>query len=247
MARIVEIYEDAQLAKQQVESRKVFGWNASVELTDRGVFEVTFTRDESTARNAKLKELEDDFLQCSVASDYIERYNGYNVNKKKFKAFHPFLLLVVIYIIFSTLLQGGILTGLYALYKADPVAFVGSGISLEIDGKEGMVIDENWEYELDLEKLKLSGIASIFGITEKTYTVTLEKFVNIMGIYGIVNLAIAVVVLIWSIKKAIRAKTYYKAELAYVQNRKDLLNGKVDELEERMDDIILEVKRLKIN
>ena len=118
MARIVEIYEDAQLAKQQVESRKVFGWSASVELTERGVFEVTFTRDESTARNAKLKELEDDFLQCSVASDYIERYNGYNVNKKKFKAFHPFLLLVVIYIIFSTLLAP-----LSSVYIKAPSAF----------------------------------------------------------------------------------------------------------------------------
>lgn len=244
MARIVEIYPDPVSAKQQVESRKVFGWSSSVELTERGVFEVTFTRDESTAKNKKLKELEDDFLQCSVASDYIERYNGYTVNKKKYKALHPFILLVVIYIVFSALLQGVILGGMYALYKTDPAALIGSGLNLEVDGEVTMIIDENWEYELDLEKNKLSGIASLFGITEKTVTLNLEKVMNIIGVYAAVNIVVALVVLVWAIRKGIRAKTYYKAELSYVQNRKDLLNGKIEELEERMDDIILTVKKV---
>ena len=62
MTKIVEIYPDAESVKLQVKAREKFGWKSSVEINSRGVYEVTFTRDESKPKNQKLKALEDDFL-----------------------------------------------------------------------------------------------------------------------------------------------------------------------------------------
>ena len=63
---------------------------------------------------------------------------------------------------------------------------------------------------------------------------------DIMFTVGVGWLIIAVIVLIFAISWTINAKTYYKAEVEYVENRKSLLNQKVDFLDKRIDDIIEE-------
>ena len=61
---------------------------------------------------------------------------------------------------------------------------------------------------------------------------------NFCYYYSLLNLAGAVLILIFIIMKKSNSKTYYRAETEYVQNRKDVLNAKIDELNSRMDDLI---------
>ena len=241
MEKIVEIYPSAEEVKEQVEYRKTFGWKSSIELTSRGVFEVTFTIDLSTAKNKKLKELEEEFMECSVAEDYIERYNTVHVDKKKFKAFHPAMLLLVLYLLFILFVQGVALVAVSEIYKTDPDLILSS---LTIQGEGGkQSIDKDWSQELNLEEMGVYGIASLFGIKDKIFVLTVDGIMQLFVIVGIGSLALFIILLIWTIKKTIRAKTYYKAELAYVQNRKDILNEMVDELDTRMDEIIAQTAK----
>lgn len=242
MRKIVEIYPDAQEVKQQVEYRKVFGWDSKVRITDRGVYEVTFTRSDD-AKSNKLENLENEFMQCSTAEDYIERYGEINVNKKKFRSMHPIILILVIYFIFSFILQGVVLGGLGALYKADPAGFIGEGFEVSVDG-EPLLITQDWSYEVDLEKLGVYGVALMFGVTEKTVSITVDTFMTFSLWYGVGNIALAFILLYWAIKKKINANTYYKAEVEYVENRQELLNDKLDFLNDEMDRIIVEAKKL---
>ena len=242
MEKIVEIYPTAEEVKQQVEYRKTFGWKSSIELTSRGVFEVTFTRDLSTTKNKKLKELEEEFLECSVAEDYIERYNTVSVDKKKFKAFHPAMLLLVLYLLFVLFIQGVALVGVSEVYKVDPDLILGA---LTIQGENGsQSIDKDWSFEYNLEELGVYEIASLFGVKDKIFVLTVDGIMSLFAIVGIGSLALFLILLIWTIKKTIRAKTYYKAELDYVQNRKDVLNEIVDELDTRMDEIIAQTAKI---
>ena len=242
MEKIVEIYPTPEEVKQQVEYRKTFGWKSSIELTSRGVFEVTFTRDLSTTKNKKLKELEEEFLECSVAEDYIERYNTVSVDKKKFKAFHPAMLLLVLYLLFVLFIQGVALVGVSEVYKVDPDLILGA---LTIQGENGsQSIDKDWSFEYNLEELGVYEIASLFGVKDKIFVLTVDGIMSLFVIVGIGSLALFIILLIWTIKKTIRAKTYYKAELDYVQNRKDVLNEIVDELDTRMDEIIAQTAKV---
>ena len=242
MEKIVEIYPTAEEVKQQVEYRKTFGWKSSIELTSRGVFEVTFTRDLSTTKNKKLKELEEEFLECSVAEDYIERYNTVSVDKKKFKAFHPAMLLLVLYLLFVLFIQGVALVGVSEVYKVDPDLILGA---LTIQGENGsQSIDKDWSFEYNLEELGVYEIASLLGVKDKIFVLTVDGIMSLFAIVGIGSLALFLILLIWTIKKTIRAKTYYKAELDYVQNRKDILNEIVDELDTRMDEIIAQTAKI---
>ncbi len=238
MAKIVEVYPDFDSAKKQIDARKVFGWHASLEVTDRMVVEVTFTRDDSKKQNAKLKDIEEDFTQCSVAVDYIERYNSHKVDKSKYRAVHPFILVIAIYFMVSFIIQGVVLFGLSYSYRANPAEFVGEGLSININDERVEIIDEDWSYDLNLEELGLSGLFSLFGHTEPTFHLTLEKAMNFCYYYSLLNLAGAVLILIFIIMKKSNSKTYYRAETEYVQNRKDVLNAKIDELNSRMDDLI---------
>lgn len=239
MEKIVEIYPSVEEVKQQIEYRKTFGWSADTTLTDRGVFEVTFTR-ETNARNQKLGTIENEFMECANAADYIERYNTVTVDKKKFKAFHPFILLVVIYIVFSMILQGVMLTAITTLLKTDPSFAEQLPITV---GEEQVILDENWSMELNLEEMGIYELVNSFGVEEKILTVTTKMLLDFLFYVGVGSLAIGVIVLIWAIKKSLTAKTFYKAELEYVKNRKDLLNEKVDDLEDRMDDLIRQAKK----
>ena len=244
MAKIIEVYPDAKSAKAQIESRKVFGWHSDMKINERGVYEVTFTRNDSTKENARLRKIEEDFTECSVAADYIERYNSHTVNKSKYRAIHPFFLVLAIYFMVSFAIQGGVLLGLSVLYKADPGAFVGEGIEISIDDKEVIIVDQDWSYDLNLEELGLSGLFAIFGYNESTLNITLESAMDFCYGYSLLNLAGALILLIFIIFKRVNSKTYYKAELQYVQNRKDLLNEKIDDLNERMDDLIEEAYKV---
>ena len=243
MSKIVEIYPDAEEVKTQVEVRKKFGWASKVSINDRGVYEVTFTRDDSKAKNKKLKKLEDDFMQCSVASDYIERYNGVYADKKKFKAFSPIVLIILIY----CLIQVGVLAFVAFLFKGlyamDPNSFYNLGVNVTV-GEASTPLTPDWQQTINLEELGLYGLLSTFGVKEKILTLTVDVIMNFLFVVGIGAAVLFVLILFFMIRKAAIAKTFYKAEVEYIQRRKDLLNAKTDELEDRMDEIMDEVERV---
>lgn len=235
MAKFVEIYTSAEETKEQTEYREAFGWKHSINLTERGVFEVTYTRDDSTAKNKKLKTLEDDFNQCFSAEEYIERYNDFTVSKKKFKAFHPFILLLVLYISFSMLLQGVLLLAFSYLYKSDP-SFI-SNMPVVI-GEQEYVLDENFALDLNLKEIGIYDIVTVFGVKNEILTVTASLLFDLFFYVGAGSLAIAIIVIFWAINKKRVSNLYYKAEVKYVQKRKDMLNSKIDDLDKRVDAII---------
>ncbi len=244
MSKIVEMYPDAEEVKTQVEVRKKFGWASSVLINDRGVYEVTFTRDDSKAKNKKLKELEDDFMQCSVASDYIERYNGIYADKKKFKAFSPLVLVILIYCLIQVFVLAFVTCLFKALYTMDPNILYDLGMSVTV-GDASTPLTPDWQQTIDLEELGIYSILATFGVKEKILTLTVDVIMNFLFIVGIGAAVLFFVIIFFMIRKAVIAKTFYKAEVEYIQRRKDMLNSKMDELEDKMDEIMVEVGRVK--
>lgn len=237
MAKIVEIYPDVESVQAQIKVRETFGWSSSVELTERGVFEVTFTRNDNTARNKKLKVLEDDFNECFAAEDYIERYNEVRVDERKFKSMSVFAWIVAIYFMISLAFQGVACCAIYGIYQTQPELII-SQMSITDENGNKISIDENWSKEINLEEAGVYEILKTFGVKEKVVTINTDFLVKALLGLGIISLVGFIIILAWVCNRKRKSKLYYKAELEYVQNRKDLLNSKIDYLEERMDEII---------
>lgn len=244
MSQIKEVYPDVQSVQDQVAVRKKFGWDASIEYTDRNVFEVTFTRDDSKAKNKKLKQLEDEFTLCASAEDYIERYNGVYANKKKFKAFNPVVLIILIYVIFQFSVLAIGLCALKLIYDSNPALLTELGLSLTTPEGVTSPITPEWSYDIQIAELGLAPLFAIFGITGNVFTITADIIFNILFYIGIGIGALIVLLIIFMIRRAIRAKRYYKADVEYIDRRKKLLNSKIDELEEEMDKIMEKVNAI---
>lgn len=244
MSKIIEIYPDAESVKLQVESRKVFGWKSEVSINDRGVYEVTFTRDDEKAENQKLKELEDDFTQCFAASEYIERYNRVYADKKKFKAFPTIVIVILVYCIIQLSVLCFVPAMLKVLYTVEPSIFYDLGLNVTV-GEETVPLTADWKTEIDLEPTGLLPLLSIFGIKDKILTITVEVLINLLFGVGVAAGVGVVLIIFFMIRKTLVSKTFYKAEVEYLQNRKDLLNAKVDMIENRMKEIMSSVKKVK--
>ena len=244
MSKIVEIYPDIESVKLQAEARKAFGWKSEVSVNDRGVYEVTFIRDDSKAENKKLGELENEFMQCSVAQDYIERYSRVSADKKKFKAFPTIVLLILIYCIIPL----GVLAAVSCLFKimyvADPNVFYDLGINVTV-GEETVPLTPDWKTVVDLESLGLYGFASMLGVKDKMLTVTVDLLIDLLFGLGLAAGVGLFLIIFFMIRKTLIARVFYKAEVEYLQKRKTLLASKLEGLDDRMDEIMAEVKKVK--
>ena len=243
MSKIIEIYPDAESVKLQVERRKAFGWKSDVSINDRGVYEITFTRDDEKTMNKKLKALEDDFTQCSVASNYIKRYNKVYADKKKFKAFPTVIIVILIYCIVQLAVLTIVPCALKAIYTVDPDSFYDLGLSATV-GEESTPLTPDWSTDIDLESTGLLPVLSIFGVKDKILTVTVEFLINALFGIGVAAGIGVLLIVLFMIRKTLVSKTFYKAEVKYLQKRKDLLNSKIDDIEGRIDEIMLEAKRV---
>lgn len=244
MSKIVETYPDVDSLQAQVETRQKFGWKYSINITDRAVYEVTFTRDDSIPRNQKLGALEDDFDACCNAEDYIERFARVRANKKQFRALHPVMWLVVGYVLFMCLAMAVVMCGFKLIHVTNPNAFYEIGIEFTGPGGESTPLSPGWSEELNFEELGIKELLETFGIHQESITVTVDLIVNILFGFGIAGAAIALIIIIFIIRRSIRAKRYYKADVEYINRRRELLNSKIDEIEQEMDDIIAQVNAL---
>lgn len=244
MSKIVEIYPDNESVKLQVAARKKFGWKSEVEINDRGVYEVTFTRDDTKEENKKLGKLEEDFMHCSVAADYIERYNHLYADKKKYKAFSTIIIVILVYCIIQLSVLAFVPCMLKLLYSVDPDIFYDLGLNATV-GDVSVPITPEWEQPIDLEAQGLYPLLSMFGVRDKILVLTVDLLINFLFGVGIAAGVGCLLIIFFMIRKVLVAKTFYKAEVEYLQNRKDMLNAKADELEKRMDEIMSEVKKVK--
>lgn len=244
MSKIVEIYPDAESVKLQVEARKVFGWKSDVQINDRGVYEVTFTRDDAKEVNKKLKVLEDDFMHCSVATDYIERYNKVYANKKNYKAFPTIVILILIYCLIQLFVLAIVPCMLKLLYTMDPEIFYNLGLNATV-GDVSVPITPEWKQEINLEQIGLYTLLSMFGVKEKILVLTVDLLINMLFGVGIAAAVGFILIILFMIRRKLVSNTFYKAEVKYLQDRKDLLNSKVSQIENQMDKIMLEVKKAK--
>ena len=243
MAKIVEFYPDAESVKEKVELRKKFGWSSSVKTNDRDVYEVTFTRDETKDKNKKLKELEDDFTQCTVASDYIKRYNRVYANKDKFKALPTIVIVILIYLMVQLGVMALVSIMFKAMYSSDPNSFYDLGLKV-VAGGESVPISPDWKFDVNLEEIGLSGILSIFGVSGPILTLDVELLINALFVVGLLSLAGFILILFFMIKKKSTARTFYKAEVEYIDRRKKRLKTIMAEIEEQMEHIMLEAEKV---
>lgn len=244
MATIKEIYPDMESVKKQAAVRKKFGWNASVEINERGVFEVTFTRDETTSKNKKLKAFEDDFLNCSVAADYIERYKRVYADKKKFKAFSTIVIIVLIYCMIQLGVMALVSTLFKVMYSTNPSMLYDLGLNVTAGGSS-TPLTPDWKFDLNIEEIGLSGVFLLFGISGPILTLTVELLINALFTVGMICLAGLLLILFFMIRKIIVTKTFYKAEVEYINRRKNRLNNILDDVDKKMDKIMRDVKKIE--
>lgn len=245
MAIRKETYPDIESVKSRIEYMHKFGWIEHVNITSRGVYEVEFTRDESIPKNRELKKYESMVQQANTALEFIERYQTKSVNKKAFKTFNKLTIFVLIYIIITFLMGTVVCSVIKFGYYASPEIVEKLDLNVTIDGEE-VPLDESWSMTIDLldtEYANITPFLNMLGINHEI-VINVDFILNIIFGFGIFFGVIALAIIIFIIYRKAKTTSYYKAEVRYIENRKQLLDDKVYDLQKEISNIMLKVESL---